>query len=106
MLTRFVSLVIIAHLAIGRFTPNERQWSPDDARQNCTRKCEESCICTVPTTCNDNEIKCGEAPPEEHPDCPPDDICVPADCACKLDSITRSFIFQLLMEVSCIYFVV
>ena len=84
MLIGVIFLIILAQLAIGRFTPNERQWNPDDARENCTRKCEEHCICTVPILCTDDQIKCGEAPPEEHPDCPYDDICIPPFCECKL----------------------
>ena len=83
MLTRFIIVAVLVHLAIGRFAPKERQWNPEDARQNCTNRCEDHCICKVPNKCSEDETKCGEAPPENHPDCPPDEICVPSDCNCK-----------------------
>ena len=51
--------------------------------QNCTNRCEDHCICKVPNKCSEDETKCGEAPPENHPDCPPDEICVPSECNCK-----------------------
>ena len=84
MLGRFIILAIFVHATIGRFAPKERQWSPEDARQNCTNKCEDHCICNVPIKCSETEIKCGEAPPEDYLDCPPDEICVPEKCACEL----------------------
>ena len=37
----------------------------------------------VSVKCNDNQIKCGEMPPKDYPDCLPDEICVPMDCFCK-----------------------
>ena len=84
MLARFIILTMLAHGIVGRFAPKERQWSEEDARQNCTSKCEDYCICNVPIKCSDDEIKCGEAPPDDHLDCPPDEICVPTNCACEL----------------------
>ena len=83
MLTRSIILAILVSFAFGRFAPKERQWNPEDARQNCTNRCEDHCICKIPKKCSDDETKCGEAPPENHPDCPPDEICVPTECACK-----------------------
>ena len=72
------------HYVICRWTVNERQWLPEDARTNCSSKCNEECFaCTLPKKCNDNQIKCGEKSPEVHPDCPPDEICVPIGCNCK-----------------------
>ena len=46
----------------------------------CTRECSH---CHAPIKCNDNQIKCGEMPPKDYPDCLPDEICVPMDCFCK-----------------------
>ena len=84
MFARLFTLAILTHCVIGRFTPNERQWNPEDAKQNCTLKCEDECIyCEEPNKCSDSEKKCGEEPPEKHPDCPPDEICIPDECLCK-----------------------
>ena len=78
-------LIIVIHLAIGRYTFIDRQFEDGDARQNCTEKCTEECEqCNVPKTCGASELKCGELPPEVHPDCPPDETCVPIGCICKL----------------------
>ena len=47
-------------------------------------KCSGECShCHAPIKCNDNQIKCGEMPPKDYPDCLPDEICVPMDCFCK-----------------------
>ena len=47
-------------------------------------KCSGECShCHAPIKCNDNQIKCGEMPPKDCPDCLPDEICVPMDCFCK-----------------------
>ena len=46
----------------------------------CTRECSH---CHAPIKCTDNQIKCGEMPPKDYPDCLPDEICVPMDCFCK-----------------------
>ena len=79
-------LVIFMHLAIEGYAFKDRQWQADDARQNCTVKCKDECIqCIKPQKCNVGEIKCGETPPDDrlHPDCPPDELCVPTSCNCK-----------------------
>ena len=48
------------------------------------KKCNGECShCHAPIKCNDNQIKCGEMPPKDCPDCLPDEICVPMDCFCK-----------------------
>ena len=86
MFARFFTLLILANCVVGRFDSYDRQWSPDDARQNCTLRCEDECIYCKdhpPNVCSDDEKKCGEEPPEDYPDCPPDEICVPDDCLCK-----------------------
>ena len=87
MLTRFFAFAILTHCVICRFAPEERDWHPDDARvntDNCTETCIKECEpCKVPEKCSEDEIKCGEKSPENHPDCPPDEICVPSNCKCK-----------------------
>ena len=68
----------------GHFSAQDRQWALDDAVQNCTQKCKKECeACETPTTCSDDEIQCGEAPPEFGPDCPPSEICAQSGCECK-----------------------
>jgi len=77
-------LVIFIHLVMEGYSFQDRQWGADDPRQNCTVKCKDECTqCIQPKICNVEEVKCGEKAPEMHPDCPPDEICVPTGCICK-----------------------
>ena len=79
-----LALAIFSLCVECRLSPQERQWTPEDARQNCTEKCKDECeYCVTPTTCSEDEYKCGEHPPEIGPDCPPSEVCVPAGCECK-----------------------
>ena len=71
-------------VAESRFQQFDRQWTEEDARQNCTTKCADECeYCKDPKYCNEDQFKCGEKAPEVGPDCPPDDVCVPSGCECK-----------------------
>ena len=75
-----------------RFSVQERQWNADDARQNvtddCFNKCNKTCeYCKVTETCTEYEVKCGEEPPEVGPDCPANEICIPAGCECRSSRI-------------------
>ena len=68
----------------SRYQEFDRQWTAEDARQNCSTKCADECeYCKDPKYCNEDQFKCGEQAPEGGPDCPPDDICVPSGCECK-----------------------
>jgi len=72
------------NFAPGYYPYLDRQWNTDDARQNCTLKCKDECVqCEQPKKCHTGQEKCGEKPPEMHPDCPSDDICAPMGCICK-----------------------
>ena len=65
-----------------------RQWPAEDSITNytkafCSRVCNEECVeCTTPIKCSEGQTKCGEASPKDHPDCYPDEICVPKGCNC------------------------
>ena len=62
---------------------DERQWAEADKKEFCSRVCNEECVeCTKPIKCSEGQTKCGEEPPKEHPDCYPDEICVPKGCNC------------------------
>ena len=62
---------------------DERQWADGDITGFCKRVCNEECtMCTEPKKCSEGQTKCGEEPPKEHPDCYPDEICVPKGCNC------------------------
>ena len=64
----------------------EPYWDADKLAQ-CEDSCKQYCPnCTEPVRCGPGERKCGEQPidPEAH-QCSTDDICVPAECECKLD---------------------
>lgn len=62
----------------------DRQWVEEDVTQFCERVCNEECTaCTAPKRCSEGQTKCGEEPPKEHPDCYPEDICVPKGCNCS-----------------------
>ena len=55
-----------------------------DLNATYIEKCQRECShCHAPIKCNENQIKCGDTPPKDYPDCPPDEICVPMDCFCK-----------------------
>ena len=77
-------LVICLNYVICRWISEERQWIPEDERENCSMRCNEECVaCTEPYKCTGDQVKCGEDPPKDHPDCPPDEICIPRGCLCK-----------------------
>ena len=62
---------------------DERQWADGDITGFCKKVCNEECTqCTEPKKCSEGQTKCGEEPPKEHPDCYPDEICVPKGCNC------------------------
>ena len=83
-------VAIFALCTESRYSALDRQWLPEDARQNCTINCYEECTECLPyTTCDlENENYCGDHPPEIGPDCPPSEVCVPKPCSCKLDIIS------------------
>ena len=83
MLKNLFVLTLLLHVVFCRFTPDERQWNDDDARQNCTEICNTSCNCTEPITCSDSEDKCPDENSDVHNDCPSDDVCVPTGCQCE-----------------------
>ena len=74
-----------------------RQWQDGDNRENCTEVCSDECIsCTEPELCNpETEIKCGETP-QDHDiyelvvNCPPNDVCIPKGCECKINRMSWS----------------
>ena len=62
---------------------DDRQWADGDIAGFCKKVCNEECtMCTEPKKCSEAQTKCGEEPPKEHPDCYPDEICVPKGCNC------------------------
>ena len=80
-------VTLLVHNGLCYVADFDRQWQEDDARQNCTRICTQSCQnCTEPSTCSDLEHKCPQDESEITNDCPPDDICVPIGCQCRLFS--------------------
>ena len=89
MLKNCLAFAILAHCVICRFAPKDRQWAEGDLRQNCTERCHDECeeCPEAPKRCTEKENKCGEEPPIGHPDCIPNDICVPSNCLCMLDVI-------------------
>ena len=71
-----------------------RQWQDGDNRENCTEVYSDECIsCTEPELCNpETEIKCGETPQDNDiyelvVNCPPNDVCIPKGCECKLNQM-------------------
>ena len=83
MLKYFLAILVLLPCVSSRATPDDRQWTDTDARQNCTRICTKSCDnCTEPIVCNDLEVKCPDNDDNVHNDCPRDEICVPAGCQC------------------------
>ena len=76
--------VVESRYHMSRHVEFDRQWTAEDARQNCTTKCADECeYCKDPKYCTEDQFKCGEKAPEVGPDCPPDDVCVPSGCECK-----------------------
>ena len=80
-----LALALFAACVECRLSAQDRQWNTEDVRVfNCTDICEKECeYCETPTTCSDDESKCGEEPPVLGPDCPPSEVCVPSGCECK-----------------------
>ena len=84
-------LAISLRLCVCRFAVQERQWTENDNRENCTNICEDTCrYCPDPKVCNDEQLKCGETyhVDDVHGimyDCMPDEICIPEGCLCKED---------------------
>ena len=76
--------IVESRYHMSRHVEFDRQWTAEDARQNCTTKCADECeYCKDPKYCTEDQFKCGEKAPEVGPDCPPDDVCVPSGCECK-----------------------
>ena len=67
-----------------RFAADERQWEADDLRQHCIEVCDDDCEYCSPSNCSESEKYCGTIPSTVHPNCPPDESCVPLDCQCKI----------------------
>ena len=81
-------LIVVAFLsttALGNLNPFDREWD-EDAKAYCIEKCEDYCTnCTEPVRCGEGQRKCGEKPIDPTmSQCSPDDICVPAECECKI----------------------
>jgi hypothetical protein len=86
MLKYFFALTLLTNIVLCRFTLDERQWAEGDAREHCITTCHDDCeYCEEPTHCTVTEDKCGEEPPKVHPNCSPDEVCVPAGCDCRSD---------------------
>ena len=83
MLNLIIVLSIFVSASNGRFYPNERQWEADDLKQHCIEVCDDVCEYCNPRNCTESEKYCGTTPSTVHPNCPPDESCVPQDCNCK-----------------------
>ena len=90
----FVTLgvIILVSSVNSRFYPHERQWVADDLRQHCIEVCDDECEYCNPRNCTENEKYCGTTPSTVHPNCPPDESCVPLDCNCKY--LFLQFVFR------------
>ena len=84
MIRIVLSLVFFTVHVESRLSVIDRQWNQEDARENCTNKCQIECVqCLEPATCTEDQTKCGEKNQIVGPDCQKDSICVPSDCECK-----------------------
>ena len=81
--TVFLMICLLPVISRSSFEA-DRQWADGDISSFCNKVCDEECtFCSTPQKCTEGQTKCGEEPPKEHPDCPPDEICVPKGCSCK-----------------------
>ena len=81
--TIFLIICLLPVICKSSLEP-DRQWDDGEVSSFCAQICDEECtFCTTPKKCTEGQTKCGEEPPKEHPDCPPDEICVPKGCNCK-----------------------
>ena len=66
---------------------SEAAYHNPELNAECVNECSRTCVnpCPEATTCNEDQIKCGEKdhPEDVWPDCTKDEICVPKDCECK-----------------------
>ena len=83
MFNLIIVLSIFVSASNGRFYPNERRWEADDLKQHCIEVCDDVCEYCNPRNCTESEKYCGTTPSTVHPNCPPDESCVPQDCNCK-----------------------
>ena len=83
MLKFILALIILGPAVHCRFAPEDRQWQPDDNKQHCIEQCDKDCEYCDPKTCSDDEEYCGTGDSNVHPNCPPDEVCVPPGCKCK-----------------------
>ena len=80
---------VCLRLSVCRFALEDRQWTENDNRQNCTNICNDECqYCTEPKVCSYEQFKCGVKYHEDDVhgvmyDCAPDEVCIPAGCFCK-----------------------
>ena len=108
MINYIISFAILVQVAYGQdinaYSPEVvSEWSSgkyfDDLNQICVEDCNKTCVqkCPVPDLCKEGEVQCGkeDLPSGVWPDCIRDDICVPDECECKLNSkVSTSFNFQ------------
>ena len=100
-------LIVVAFLsttALGNLNPFDREWD-EDAKAYCIEKCEDYCTnCTEPVRCGEGQRKCGEKPIDPTmSQCTPDDICVPAECECKIIKTERDSLSILMPEYKSTY---
>ena len=91
----------IPHIELPQFYPLKKIEIDEIPDPNCVYKCIESekCIvapltCPVPpicpecetTVCAKGQKACGTTP-DENELCPPDEVCIPDHCECKLSSL-------------------
>ena len=92
MLMVVIALSVLVSSINCRYALDERQWEGGDLRQHCIEVCDDDCEYCNPRNCTESEKYCGTTPSTVHPNCPPDESCVPLDCQCK--SFTVSIVFN------------
>ena len=101
----FFILACLLPATLCRTSINNRQWQEGDNRQNCTEVCSDECVaCKDPVLCDEEtELKCGETPQDNDiyelvVKCPPNDVCIPKGCECKLSIVCLSQNIKMIMS--------